>query len=98
MMHIETNMVILPSNGTINDTVDQIYGDIHRACNQENMNWFDENDEKFVSLLDERCKALDARNYPNIKLFESSVMDKHNLSLKNNCEKFLEGQIRDQLQ
>jgi len=67
--------------------VDQTYVDIHGAYTQESKNCFDENDEKIVSLLDERRKALDARYCPNIKINRKQSYAQIQSKPKNNYEK-----------
>ena len=67
MTNMEANMTNLPCDGTINDQwenlcekVYQTYVDTLGHTARKHQDWFDENDEEILSLLDDRRRAHDA--------------------------------------
>ena len=67
MAHIKTNMMNLSYNGTINNQwetlCEKMYEtsvDILGNTTRKYQDWFDENDDEMLSLLEERRKTHDA--------------------------------------
>ena len=67
MAHMETNMMNLSYNGTINnqwetlcEKVYEISVDTLGHTTRKHQDWFDDNDDEMLSLLDERCRTRDA--------------------------------------
>lgn len=67
MTNMEANMTNLPCDGTINDQWENLCEKVYQTSvdtlghtARKHQDWFDENDEEILSLLDERRRAHDA--------------------------------------
>ncbi|KAI0225830.1 hypothetical protein LSAT2_023399, partial [Lamellibrachia satsuma] len=67
MTNMEANMTNLPCDGTINDQWENLCEKVYQTSvdtlghtARKHQDWFDENDEEILSLLDERRRAYDA--------------------------------------